>query len=268
MTGSSQVSNLNEAASRFLAGLASGDAGISQQVIYQFVRWFGRQQPLDKITAGEIANYAQRISVSDTDYQKKLDIVRTFLTHAREAGWIKQNLAMHLKAKKGKPRLPAGARQNSAMAIPLTRQGYDAIQKGLLALKGQKPSVIDEIKRAAEDKDFRENAPLDAARERLSHLEGRIIELEETLKRATIIDDRPEVIHKVCNGDSIILVDLSSGEKLNYTVVSPKEVDPGKGKISNASPIGRAIIGREPGDIIEIEVPSGRLRYRVENVKH
>lgn len=268
MTGSKQGLCLDEAASRFLADLASGEVGTSQQVIYQFVRWFGRQQPMDKITANEIANYARRISVSDTEYQKRLDIVRTFLTHARKAGWIKQNLATHLKAKKGKPRLLAGARQNSATAISLTRQGYDAIQKELAALKSQKPSVIDDIKRAAEDKDFRENAPLDAARESLSYLEGRIIELEETLKLATVIDYRTGIIHKVCNGDSIILVDLSSGEKLNYTVVSPKEVDPGKGKISNASPIGRAIIGREPGDIIEIEVPSGRLRYRVENVKH
>ena len=268
MTDSQQGLLLEEAVSRFLAGLAPGEAGTSQQALYHFVRWFGRQQPLDKITASEIANYAQRISVSDAEYQKKLDIIRAFLTHAKKAGWIKQNLAVHLKAKKGKPKSPAGARQNTATAISLTQQGYDEIKAELEALKRQRPQIVEEIRRAAEDKDFRENAPLDAARERLSHLEGRIMELEETLKSATLVEKKVDTGQKLGVGDSVVLVDLSSGEKLNYTIVSPREVDPGKGKVSSASPIGRAIIGRESGDIIEIEVPSGRLRYRVEKVGH
>jgi transcription elongation factor GreA len=258
---------LEEAAGLFLAGLAPGDAAIGQQAVHQFVRWFGRRQHLGRVNASEVANYAQRMSASDADYQKKLDIVRAFLTQAKKAGWTRQNLAVHLKAKKGKSRLPAGARQKPAKAISLTRQGYDAMRKELAALKRQRPQVVEEIRRAAEDKDFRENAPLDAARERLSHLEGRISELEGTLKAATLVEEKVEASQKLGLGDSVVLVDLSSGEKLNYTIVSPREVNPARGKVSSASPIGRAVIGREAGDIIEIAAPSGRLRYRVEKIR-
>ena len=268
MTDSNKKLSLNEAASRFLVNLPSAEVGVSQQAIYQFVRWFGRERSLAELAADEIANYAQRISSSDTDYQRRLDLIKTFLMHAMKEGWTNKNLAIHLRTKKGKPRSTASIKQNAAAVIPLTQQGYDEIKSGLAALKSKRPEVIDEVKRAAEDKDFRENAPLHAARERLGHIDGRIIELEETLKLATVINEKVEIIEKVGTGDSIVLIDLSSGEELKYTIVSTKEVDPTRGKISSASPMGRAIIGRGRGDIIEIEVPAGRLRYRVEKVEH
>lgn len=140
------------------------------------------------------------------------------------------------------------------------------MKKELAALKSKRPQIIDEIRRAAADKDFRENAPLAAAREDLSHLEGRIKELEETLKSAVLIGDQPKVTPKAGIGSSIVLRDLVSAEELNYTIVSPREVNPAKGKISNASPIGKAIIGRAQGDTVEIKVPAGRLRYEIRQV--
>jgi len=267
MSGSNQKLKLGETSSRFLGSLPPDEVGVSQQVIYQFVRWFGRERPLDDLTANEIANYAQRISSSDTDYQRKLDLVRAFLNYARKTGWIKKNMAMHLKAKKGKTKLAASHKQDTPTTVSLTKQGYNEIKKELADLKSKRPLIINEIRRAAEDKDFRENAPLDAARERLSHLEGRIIELEETLKVATVLNDKVEVTHKVGTGDSVVLLELASGEEVHYTIVSPKEVAPTSGKISIASPIGRAIIGRGCGDTIEIEVPAGRLRYQSKQVK-
>ena len=135
-----------------------------------------------------------------------------------------------------------------------------------MALKGKRLQAIDEIRRAAQDKDFRENAPLDAAREQLAYLEGRIRGLEQTLKSATLVKAKAEISPKSGVGDSIVLLDLASGEELHYTIVNPKEVDPARGKISSASPLGKAIMGRGLGDIIEITAPAGRLRYRIERV--
>ncbi len=262
----SQNINLGEAASRFLLGLSHGKTESSQQLLYRFVRWFGRERPIAGLAAPEIANYAQRISSSDADYARNLDIIRAFLAHAKKEGWTRNNLAVHLKARKGKPRLIASMRQVLSEPISLTRQGYSEIKKELAALKGKRLQAINEISRAAADKDFRENAPLDAAREQLSHLEARIRESEETLKSATVIDGKVEAIPKAAIGDSIILIDLASGEELHYTIVSPREVDPVRGRISSASPMGRAVIGRGCQDIIEITAPAGRLRYRIERI--
>lgn len=266
MDSANQSMNLGEAAGSFLAGLPASEREISRQVVYRFVRWFGWERPLVGLTAPEIANYARRVSSSDTDHVKKLDLVRVFLAHAKKAGWAKSNLALHLKAKKSKPKATSWSRQASPETISLTQHGYDEAKKELAALKSKRPQIIEEIHRAAADKDFKENAPLAAAREDLSYLEGRIKELEETLKSAILIGDQPKLTLKAGIGSSIVLLDLVSGEELHYTLVSPREVDPVRGKISSASPIGKAVMGRAQGDIIEITVPAGRLRYQIKQV--
>jgi len=267
MTDNNRELNLNEASSRFLGSLPPEKITTSQQAIYQFVRWFGRERLMGRITPDEVAKYANKIPPSVSEYRKKLELAKAFLSYARKEGWIKKNLAVHIKIKKGKTRQKENTGRKAAAAISLTRTGYDSMEKELSELKSQKPSVIEEVRRAAEDKDFRENAPLHAAKERLGHLEGKIIELQETLKIATVIGGKTEITHKVCVGNMVKLVDLSSGEELKYIIVGPREANATKGKVSNASPIGRAVIGRVIGDVIEIEVPAGRLCYRVEKVE-
>jgi len=258
--------SLSEAVSRFLAGLPPEKAGVSQVVLYQFVRWFGRERCLTDIRAPEIANYSGRMPTTDADHARKLNIIRDFLTGARKKGWTENNLSVHLKAKKGKLQTVNENRRDLPENITLTRQGYDEINRELSMLKEKRPGIVEDIRRAAADKDFRENAPLDAAREQLGHIEGRIRELEETLKLASVIDDKAAVAHQADIGDSVVLVAIDSGEEVNYTIVGPREVDPARGRISSSSPLGRAIIGRSCGEVIEINVPAGTLRYRIERV--
>ena len=136
----------------------------------------------------------------------------------------------------------------------------------MATLKSKRSQAIDEIRRAAADKDFRENAPLEAAREQRGHLERRIRELEETVKSARVIDGEQRVTLKASIGDRVVLRDLASGEELRYMIVSPREVDPTRGKVSSASPIGKAIIGRGEGEVVEVMAPAGRLRYQIEQV--
>jgi len=263
-----QNKSLGEAASRFLASLAPEERGMSQQEIYKFVRWFGWERPLTGLTPPEVANYAERLSLSDTSYMKKFELIRAFLFYASKQGWCKGNLATHFKTRLGKTRLPASARQGLPGTTPLTQQGYVELEAELVALKGKRSQAIDEMRRAAADKDFRENAPLDAAREERGHLEGRIRELEETLKSAIVINEKQKVILRAGIGDNIVLRDVASGEELRYMIVSPREVDPTKGKISSASPIGKAVLGQAQGEIIEVVAPAGKLRYQIKKIEH
>ena len=267
MNGGRQSPSLSEAASRFLANLSPEERGTSQQEIYRFIRWYGGERPLAGLTAPEIANYAEQLSLSDTDYVRKLELLRTFLIYAKKAGWSKSNLAIHLKGRKGKARFQTSSRRGLPRTIALTQQGYAELEAELAVLKGKRPQAIDEMRRAAADKDFRENAPLEAAREQRGHLEGRIRELEETLKSAIVIDEKPKATLKVGLGNSVVLRDLDSGEELRYTLVSPREVDPTKGKISIASPIGKAIIGHGQGEVIEVTAPAGKLHYQIKLIE-
>lgn len=267
MNKDSQSLSLGEAASRFLANLSPGERETSQQEVYRFVRWYGWERPFAGLTALGVANYAERLSLSDTDYIKKLELIRAFLVYAKKEGWSKSNLAAHLKIKKGKTRLQSLVKPGLPQTVSLTQQGYAELEAELTALKGKRLQAIDEMRRAAADKDFRENAPLEAAREQRGHLEGQIRELEEALKSAIVIDRKQEVTLKATIGDSVVLRDLVSGEELRYIIVNPREVDPTRGKISSASPIGKAIIGRGEGAVVKVEAPVGKLRYQIKQVK-
>lgn len=265
MTSASQNPSLGEAASSFLATLPPKEGEAGQQAIYGFVRWYGWERLFAELTPREVANYAEQLSLLHTSYLNNLEIVRAFLTYARKQGWNKTNLAAHLKPKKTKARLSSPTLRTPLTS--LTKQGYDELKAELAELKSRRSQSIDDIRRAAADKDFRENAPLDAAKEERGHLEGRIMELEEALKSATIIDERQKAAPKVRVGNSIVLRDEASGEELRYTIVSPREVDPTKGKISSNSPIGKAVIGRARGDIVEITAPVGKLRYQLVQIE-
>jgi transcription elongation factor GreA len=262
----SQNPSLGEAAISFLATLPPKEGEAGQQAIYGFVRWYGWERPFAELTPREVADYAAKLSSLHTSYLSNLEVVRAFLAHARKQGWNKASLAAQLKPKKTRTSLSSPSRRMQE-ATSITKQGYDKLEAELAELKGRRPKIIEDIQRAAADKDFRENAPLDAAKEERGYLEGRIMELEATLQSATILDEKQKPAPTVSVGNCIVLCDEASGEELRYTIVSPREVDPTRGKISSHSPIGKAVIGRIQGDTVEITAPAGKLRYRLVQIE-
>jgi transcription elongation factor GreA len=259
---------LNDAASRFLSGLPSDSAKASAPEIKRFVNWFRGEKRLGSLTPLDVAGYSERFSASDTDHSHKLEILRKFLTYAKKEGWTECNLAVHLKARKDKTLPAARTPQTQSDMGVLTQKGYEDIQKELVSLKSQRPQVLEDIRRAAADKDFKENAPLHAAREQLGHIDGRIKELDAVIKTATIIDQSDKSRSRVAVGNTVGLVALATGKVQTYTIVGPKESDPAKGKISHVSPIGKAIIGKKLGDTVEVTVPSGKIQYRIDKVEN
>ncbi|MCX6002628.1 MAG: transcription elongation factor GreA, partial [Chloroflexi bacterium] len=147
--------------------------------------------------------------------------------------------------------------------IMLTKNGYDAMKSKLTSLKEERPRVTEEIKKAAADKDFRENAPLQAAREKQGHIEGQIRDLEETLKKARVFESADKTGIRIAIGDTVAITDTVSGEKINYTIVSSQEANIKQHKISLASPMGQAIFNKEAGDLLEVNAPSGVLTYKI-----
>jgi transcription elongation factor GreA len=256
--------SLGEAATRFLASLPEHKRAVNQQDINQFILWYGWKQPIGELTPPKVANYSERIATSGADPTQKLAPVKAFLTYAKKEGLTRTNLSVHLRAKKvaatvvsGKPLPPVHA---------LTPQGRAELEAELARLKAERPRVSEELRRAAADKDFRENAPLDAAREYQGQLESRIRELENILKATTLEQNAPPAA-KVRIGDTVRIYDLAISEVVRYTLVSPSEANPAKGKISMESPIGKALLGKEEGQEAEVIAPSGKFCYRIEQIE-
>jgi transcription elongation factor GreA len=249
---------LSEVADAFLSHLPPEERGKIQAEISKFVRWIGSSRQVKDISPVDVASYGEQIIPSAAKPLK------SFLTYIGKKRFSSINLAPHLRAKKTSSKT-AAVWQGGQAQVTLTAQGYAKLEKELADLKSQRSRVIEEIKKAAADKDFRENAPLAAAREQKSHLDGRIKELEATLNQAKIMGkDRDTSRAKF--GDTVVLRDLSSGKEFSYTLVDPREANPAKGKLSVASPLGKAILDKEKGQTVEVVAPAGTFRCCIENI--
>lgn len=148
--------------------------------------------------------------------------------------------------------------------IPITRQGYQKLKKELAYLKStERPRVIRSIEEARAHGDLSENAEYDAAKERQAFIEGRLSELGYKLGNAEIIDvdDLPK--DRAVFACTVVLENVETGEGVEYQLVGPEESDIEKGRISVASPLGKAIIGKKPGEEIVLNAPAGKRVYEL-----
>src|SRR4030042_676995 len=112
--------SLGEAATQYLAKLSSKEKDSHQPEVYKFARWCGWESPFSRLSGPAVAGYAEQLSVSDTDYARRLELVRAFLAYARKAGWSPTNLGGHLKTKKGKTGPAVAAVSNRKETVTLT----------------------------------------------------------------------------------------------------------------------------------------------------
>jgi transcription elongation factor GreA len=249
---------LAEVADAFLSTLPPEERGKTQPEVSKFVRWLGSSRQAKDISPVDVASYGEQISPS------AVKPLRSFLTYIRKNKFSSVNLATHLRAKKT-PSKTVAVWQTGQAQVTLTAQGYAKLEEELADLKNQRPQVTEEMKKAAADKDFRENAPLAAARERKAQLEGRIKEIEATLSQAKIAREGQHS-SRAKFGDTVVLRDLCSGKEFHYTLVDPREANPAKGKLSVASPLGKAILDKEKGQTVEVVAPAGTFRCRIEDI--
>lgn len=148
--------------------------------------------------------------------------------------------------------------------IPMTKAGADALKREIKRLKSvERPKIVHEISVARDHGDLSENAEYHAAKEKQSHIEGRIQTLEDRLARAEIIDVSKLSGGKVVFGATVKLSDVDSGAATRYTIVGEHEADLKKGRISITSPIARGLVGREVGDEVKIRTPGGEREYEI-----
>jgi transcription elongation factor GreA len=146
--------------------------------------------------------------------------------------------------------------------IYLTRDGREKLIKELEELQKRKSLLQDEIARAREHGDLRENAEYHAAKETLTNLMRRIMELDSKIARAEIIEDQNIKADKVFIGVTVTIQD-EDGDKYEYTVVDLEEADPSTNKISVQSPLMQGLLGHKAGETVEVELPTGKTKFKI-----
>jgi transcription elongation factor GreA len=148
--------------------------------------------------------------------------------------------------------------------VPMTAEGYQALDEELKRLKTvERPAVIGQIAEARSHGDLSENAEYHAAKERQGWIEGQIADIEDKLARAQVIDVSKLSGSQVKFGATVSVVDEDTEEEARYQIVGEHEADVKQGKISIASPIARAMIGKEIGDVVEVNTPGGVKAYEI-----
>ncbi|WP_048308281.1 transcription elongation factor GreA [Halomonas sp. PR-M31] len=154
--------------------------------------------------------------------------------------------------------------------VPMTVLGEQRLREELGRLKSEaRPRVISAIAEAREHGDLKENAEYHAAREEQGFIEGRIKEIESKLSASQVIDvTKMPKSGKVIFGVTVELLNLDSDEEVRYQIVGEDEADIKSGKISVTSPIARALIGKEEGDVVLVRTPGGEVEYEISGVQY
>lgn len=149
----------------------------------------------------------------------------------------------------------------------LTREGLAKLQAEHKALVHQKREVTEEVTKAAAHGDLRENGEYHAARERLQHVSQRLMELDSKLHNVRIVDDLDVKAGEARVGTTVTLKDEQTKEVFSYQLVGPDEADPMKGKLSIASPLGKALLGKKNGERFTLNLPRAIVNYTLVKVE-
>ncbi len=154
--------------------------------------------------------------------------------------------------------------------FPMTERGAEKLRLELEDLKKvQRPRIVQAIAEAREHGDLKENAEYSAAREQQSFCEGRINEIEGKLSNAQIIDvTKIPPTGKVLFGTTVTIINLDTEQGMTYQIVGDDEADVKSNKISVNSPIARALVGKEEGDVVVVKAPGGDVDYEIDKVEH
>jgi len=152
--------------------------------------------------------------------------------------------------------------------VILTPEGYKKLQEEIELLSTvRRQEIAERIRVAREFGDIAENAEYDAAKNDQAHLEARIAMLEERLKNARVVTKKEIRSGEVSVGTTVRLKDLDSNKTVEYHIVGSAEANPAEMKLSNESPVGKAIMGRKKGEVVEVTVPRGTTKFKIMEIK-
>ena len=235
----------------------------------KFVKHFQGDTNLNAITPAQIGDYAEqagRNSLSE-EVVEGLQSVRKFLAFAFKEEKTTVNLSTHFRVRKTKTASNSGSRRSAKKdEQEITQEGHDQLTKEKTQLESNRVNISNAIQTAAEDGDVRENAPLEAAREQQGREEARIKELDAMLRSSIIVDTSGRGTKVIRVGTTFTVEDIDKKKKTKYTLVSPSEANPSEGKVSDASPLGRAILGKKAGQKATANTPRGKTNYKITSI--
>ena len=258
---------LRQAISNYLSTLPVTDRETTSRELNRFVRFIGAEIVIAHIRPADVGRYQESLPESSVDLNQRLEPLKIFLTQLKTKKLTDVNLGAHVRLKRTQARKLAANQAPEVQSVRMTEEGFAALSEELQHLEKEiRPEVTAQMARAAADKDFRENAPYDAAKQQLSQVQGRINTIRAILSSSDIqVAGSGEYVDL---GMTVVLHDIHDNEAVTYTVVGPGEVNLREGKISAQSPVGSALMNKRPGEVVEVSTPAGAKTYRIDLIEN
>ena len=257
-------------------GRSKGKSGaksnpIDHKALQHFARYFSPDTPLHKLTKKSVNDYGDQVNGNGTvpEAEEHLRTVKRFLEHVNKSlGLTQDNLAPSVRIRKPRTRSDATVISSESLTIELTSEGHAQLVTQRDRLISESEALVEEIRRARADGDVTENSPLDAAREEQGRVEARIQEITVTLERAVILEEGQARDSKVVKiGARVEVKDLSNNRDPRiYTLVNKTEANPLEYRISDDSPMGKALLGKRVGQKLSVQTPRGEQNYEVVSI--
>ena len=237
--------------------------------VTRFVSHCSPHLPISELTPHGMASFQETIGSNATDVGARLHPVKEFLRFCwKTRNYTDVNLGNHLRVKRvSEGAAGASLEHEAAERFEMTADGLEHLKVDLERLQQEMPEAILAVAQAREDKDIRENAPLEAAREHQERLKSRIDEIEYQIGHAVVSEGRATGRAHLGSTVRVQLLDTADERIEEYTLVGPTEVDAPQRRISVESPVGKGLVDTSIDSIVEVEAPRGTMRYRVVSVE-
>lgn len=241
---------------------------IDHSALHHFVRYCSPRTPVQKLTKAFVNDYSDSVNGNGTapKAEEHLRTVKDFLTYVyKTLDLTEGNLAPAMRIRKPRTRADATVISSESQPIELTSEGHAQLVQQRNRLLAESETLVEEIRRARADGDVTENSPLDAAREEQGRVEARIQEITVTLEKSVIIEEGQSRDNKMVKiGARVEVKDLNSNKDPQvYTLVNKTEANPLEYRISDDSPMGKALLGKRVGQKLLVETPRGKQNYEV-----
>ncbi len=258
---------LGDAFREYMNSLKPDQQHAQETYVRRCVEHFGEQTQIASLTGSRIELFAEaQIRASDPNAPDRVNALKQYFQFIRKRGYATENFGIHIRVRRPTGGRTAGSHQVRVEESPveMTRDGLDARSQKLEELQARRPDVLRSIATAREDKDFRENAPLQAAREELAMIDGQIKQIEAELRRSVVVERTSNDLSAM--GSQVTVTRLDNGKSETFTLSGGREANAKERKISVESPVGKELLGRRAGDEVEVVVPNGTIHYRIDKI--
>jgi transcription elongation factor GreA len=265
--GATATPTLGEAFSEYLSILKPEQRQAQEAYIRKYIDYAGDGTLANSLTGSRVESYAEaQIKTSDPNAPDRVAALKAWFQFLKKREYTTANYGVNIRARRS-PGRPAGVGstiRRDESPIEMTADGLAILRKELADLETQHLELVKAIEIARSDGDLKENAPYHAAREALGMTMNRKKNVEESVRRAVVVEHRTD--DRTAVGSKVTITNVDEDRQFKYTLVSAREANATELKISVDSPVGRQLLGRRPGDQVAVTTPRGEVTFRIDAV--